>query len=199
VVPRAVDLVSQLLAAPSTGEEENHQREPYHTVTKATFSPVELTVSALSGRGVSQGRLAHASRRHDQLGGRRRRAGAFAHLQQPYASPLPLVLVGLLAAVFLCIEARRYRFFDFWRIRAHFLEVNARDLKAEHHRVITRQRRLLNAPRKAGLLATVSANRIDQRIAKNGMTPPSAAPRGGAPLSGPPPNHVTQPRYGRRR
>jgi uncharacterized membrane protein len=46
VVPRAVDLVSQLLAAPSTGEEEDHQREPYHTVTKATFSPVELTVLA---------------------------------------------------------------------------------------------------------------------------------------------------------
>jgi uncharacterized membrane protein len=40
------------------------------------------------------------------------------------ASPLPLVLVGLLVAVFLYIEARRYRFFDFWRIRAHILEVN---------------------------------------------------------------------------
>jgi len=39
------------------------------------------------------------------------------------ASPLPLVLVGLLVAVFLHIEARRYRFFDFWRIRAHILEV----------------------------------------------------------------------------
>src|SRR5918911_1715924 len=39
------------------------------------------------------------------------------------ASPLPLVLVGLLVAVFLYIEARRYRFFDFWRIRAHILEV----------------------------------------------------------------------------
>jgi len=38
------------------------------------------------------------------------------------ASPLPLVLVGLLVAVFLSIEARRYRFFDFWRIRAHILE-----------------------------------------------------------------------------
>jgi uncharacterized membrane protein len=38
------------------------------------------------------------------------------------ASPLPLVLVGLLVAVFLFIEARRYRFFDFWRIRAHVLE-----------------------------------------------------------------------------
>jgi uncharacterized membrane protein len=40
------------------------------------------------------------------------------------ASPLPLALVGLLVAVFLYIEARRYRFFDFWRIRAHVLEVN---------------------------------------------------------------------------
>src|SRR5438270_12195409 len=38
------------------------------------------------------------------------------------ASPLPLVLVGLLVAVFLSIEARRYRFFDFWRVRAHILE-----------------------------------------------------------------------------
>src|SRR6476661_11274056 len=40
----------------------------------------------------------------------------------PTASPLPLVLVGLLVAVFLCIETRRYRFFDFWRVRAHILE-----------------------------------------------------------------------------
>src|SRR5215210_7302524 len=39
------------------------------------------------------------------------------------ASPLPLVLVGLLVAVFLSTEARRYQFFDFWRIRAHVLEV----------------------------------------------------------------------------
>ena len=38
------------------------------------------------------------------------------------ASPLPLLLVGLLAAVFLHTEARRYRFFDFWRVRAHILE-----------------------------------------------------------------------------
>jgi uncharacterized membrane protein len=41
-----------------------------------------------------------------------------------YSSPLPLVLVGLLVAVFLFIEARRYCFFDFWRVRAHVLEVN---------------------------------------------------------------------------
>ncbi len=39
------------------------------------------------------------------------------------ASPLPLLLVGPLVVVFLCTEARRYRFFDFWRIRAHILEV----------------------------------------------------------------------------
>ena len=32
--------------------------------------------------------------------------------------------MGLLVAVFLIIEARRYRFFDFWRIRAHILELN---------------------------------------------------------------------------
>src|SRR6202047_3275413 len=38
------------------------------------------------------------------------------------ASPLPLVLVGLLVATFLYIEARRYRFFDFLRMRAHILE-----------------------------------------------------------------------------
>ena len=38
------------------------------------------------------------------------------------ASPLPLMLVSLLVAVFLHTEARRYRFFDFWRVRAHILE-----------------------------------------------------------------------------
>lgn len=39
------------------------------------------------------------------------------------ASALPLVLVGLLVSTFLSIEARRYRFFDFWRMRAHVFEV----------------------------------------------------------------------------
>jgi uncharacterized membrane protein len=45
----------------------------------------------------------------------------------PEASPLPLVLVGLLIALFLSVEARRYRFFDFWRIRAHILELHYSD------------------------------------------------------------------------
>src|SRR5258705_13563814 len=42
----------------------------------------------------------------------------------PLASPLPLVLVGLLIAVFLGMEARRYRYFNVWRARARWLERN---------------------------------------------------------------------------
>jgi uncharacterized membrane protein len=42
----------------------------------------------------------------------------------PEASPLPLLLVGLLIAVFLGMEARRYRYFNVWRARARWLEVN---------------------------------------------------------------------------
>ncbi len=42
----------------------------------------------------------------------------------PEASPLPLVLVGLLIAVFLGMEARRYRYFNVWRARARWLERN---------------------------------------------------------------------------
>src|SRR4029077_12032879 len=42
----------------------------------------------------------------------------------PQASPLPLVLVGLLIAVFLGMEARRYRYFNVWRARARWLEMN---------------------------------------------------------------------------
>jgi uncharacterized membrane protein len=38
------------------------------------------------------------------------------------ASPLPLVLVGLLVSFFLLIEARRYRYFDVWRVRTRVLE-----------------------------------------------------------------------------
>jgi uncharacterized membrane protein len=42
----------------------------------------------------------------------------------PQASPLPLLLVGLLIAVFLGMEARRYRYFNVWRARARWLETN---------------------------------------------------------------------------
>jgi uncharacterized membrane protein len=42
----------------------------------------------------------------------------------PESSPLPLVLVGLLLAVFLGMEARRYRYFNVWRARARWLELN---------------------------------------------------------------------------
>jgi uncharacterized membrane protein len=38
------------------------------------------------------------------------------------ASPLPLVLVGLLVSVFMLYEARRYRYFTVWRARSRLLE-----------------------------------------------------------------------------
>ena len=42
----------------------------------------------------------------------------------PANSPLPLVLVALMALVFLFIEARRYRYFDIWRTRVRILETS---------------------------------------------------------------------------
>jgi uncharacterized membrane protein len=42
----------------------------------------------------------------------------------PANSPLPLVLVALMALVFLFIEARRYRYFDIWRTRVRVLETS---------------------------------------------------------------------------
>lgn len=38
------------------------------------------------------------------------------------ASPLPMVLVGLLVLGFLMLEARRYRYFYLWRMRARIIE-----------------------------------------------------------------------------
>ncbi|MEZ5448019.1 MAG: DUF2270 domain-containing protein [Thiolinea sp.] len=38
------------------------------------------------------------------------------------ATPLPMILVGLLITVFLFFEARRYRYFNIWRARARFME-----------------------------------------------------------------------------
>lgn len=40
----------------------------------------------------------------------------------PLASPLPMILVGVLVLVFLLFEARRYRYFNVWRARARLLE-----------------------------------------------------------------------------
>src|SRR6187549_3579100 len=40
------------------------------------------------------------------------------------ASPLPLLLTGVLCIVFLMFEARRYRYFNVWRARARWLERN---------------------------------------------------------------------------
>lgn len=40
------------------------------------------------------------------------------------ASPVPLILVGILVLLFLLLEARRYRFFNVWRARARWLETH---------------------------------------------------------------------------
>jgi len=40
----------------------------------------------------------------------------------PDASPLPLVLVGVLIMFFVVLEARRYRYFNVWRARARWME-----------------------------------------------------------------------------
>ena len=40
------------------------------------------------------------------------------------ASPLPLLLAGILCIVFLMFEARRYRYFNVWRARARWMEKN---------------------------------------------------------------------------
>ncbi|MBK0328326.1 DUF2270 domain-containing protein [Rhodobacteraceae bacterium F11138] len=42
----------------------------------------------------------------------------------PDASPLPLVLVGILIILFLMQEARRYRYFNVWRARSRWLETH---------------------------------------------------------------------------
>jgi uncharacterized membrane protein len=47
-----------------------------------------------------------------------------ATFSSPEASPLPLMLVGLIVIIFLMLEARRYRYFNVWRARARLLETD---------------------------------------------------------------------------
>jgi len=42
----------------------------------------------------------------------------------PQASPLPLVLVGVLIMFFLVLEGRRYRYFSVWRARCRWMETH---------------------------------------------------------------------------
>ena len=42
----------------------------------------------------------------------------------PETSALPLLLVGILIAMFLILEARRYRYFNVWRARCRWIETN---------------------------------------------------------------------------
>src|SRR5215831_14826519 len=40
------------------------------------------------------------------------------------ASALPMILIGMLLAVFLGLEARRYRYFNVWRARCRYMETH---------------------------------------------------------------------------
>lgn len=42
----------------------------------------------------------------------------------PEASPIPLILVGILIIFFLMLEARRYRYFNVWRARCRWMETH---------------------------------------------------------------------------
>lgn len=42
----------------------------------------------------------------------------------PDVSALPLLLVGILVAMFLVLESRRYRYFNVWRARCRWIETN---------------------------------------------------------------------------
>lgn len=42
----------------------------------------------------------------------------------PGASPVPLLLVGVLIMLFLTLEARRYRYFNVWRARSRWIETH---------------------------------------------------------------------------
>ena len=50
------------------------------------------------------------------------------------ASALPMILIGMLLAVFLGLEARRYRYFNVWRARARYMETHlyAQILSGKH-------------------------------------------------------------------
>lgn len=59
-------------------------------------------------------------------------SASFSH---PEASPLPLILMGVLIVVFMTFEARRYRYFNVWRARARWMETHfyAPMLRGEGH------------------------------------------------------------------
>jgi uncharacterized membrane protein len=50
------------------------------------------------------------------------------------ASALPMILIGMLLAVFLGLEARRYRYYNVWRARARYMETHlyAQILRGKH-------------------------------------------------------------------
>ena len=98
----------------------SNETHPQHTFSSAKWAPSLISTGAKS-----------TARRSGERGSTTRPTGR-SHIgialsttfSSPEASPLPLLLVGLLIAVFLGMEARRYRYFNVWRARARWMEMN---------------------------------------------------------------------------
>lgn len=105
---------------------ELSQEDPPHTTTAAMFSAADVTALSHLYRGELYRSTVWRTRLDATTNWAVATTGLALSLSfaSTEASPLPLVLTGLLVSVFLYIEARRYRFFDFWRIRAHIFEIH---------------------------------------------------------------------------
>jgi Predicted integral membrane protein (DUF2270) len=105
------------------------------------------------------------------------------------ASPLPLVLVGLLVAVFLLFEARRYRYFNVWRARArHQRRRRAPESRLDRIAGQRLSRSALSHQLRAGDRPAASAHiRLDFRdpghcLLRQACDPPNSAHRSRGPL-----------------
>jgi len=85
------------------------------------------------------------------------------------ASPLPLILVGLLVVVFLIFEARRYRYFNVWRARCRLMETDlyAPLLRGEGVRADGKWNTLLASDYERPNFHISQARAIGRRLRKN--------------------------------
>jgi uncharacterized membrane protein len=85
------------------------------------------------------------------------------------ASPLPLILVGLLVVVFLVFEARRYRYFNVWRARCRLMETDlyAPLLRGEGVRADGKWNALLASDYERPNFHISQARAIGRRLRKN--------------------------------
>jgi len=85
------------------------------------------------------------------------------------ASPLPLLLAGILCIVFLIFEARRYRYFNVWRARARWMENNfyAPMLDGDHMKPVAGWREVLARDYREPHHHITFARAIGRRLRRN--------------------------------